>query len=84
LDSFNEYLFEYIPTSKCVGDDKEEPTMYDKILEGVKKDRVMTPDFLKLIHGFVLDNIKHMDPYKMYDLTFSNVGNFLLYCKNMY
>ena len=58
--------------------------MYDEILEGVKRDRVMTAEFLKLIHGFVLDNTEHMDPYKRYNLTLSDVGKSELYCKNIY
>ena len=40
--------------------------MYDEILEGVKRDRPMTPEFQKLIHGFVLDNTAHMEPYQRY------------------
>ncbi len=80
----NEYLSEYTPTTKRAWDDKEEPAMYDEILEGVKRDRVMTAEFLKLIHGFVLDNTEHMDPYKRYNLTLSDVGKSELYCKNIY
>ena len=29
--------------------------MYDEILEGAKRDSVMTPEFMKLIHGFRLE-----------------------------
>ena len=80
----NEYLSEYTPTTKRAWDDKEEPAMYDEILEGVKRNRVMTAEFLKLIHGFVLDNTEHMDPYKRYGLTLSDVGKVNLYCKIMH
>jgi len=80
----NEYLSEYTPTTKRAWDDKEEPAMYDEILEGVKRNRVMTAEFLKLIHGFVLDNTEHMDPYKRYSLTLSDVGKVNLYCKIMH
>lgn len=38
--------------------------MKDEILEGVKRDRAMGPEFQKLIHGFVLDNTEHMEPYR--------------------
>lgn len=59
----NEYLSEYTATTKRAWDDKEEPAMYDEILEGAKKDRPMTAEFRKLIHGFVLNNTEHMVPY---------------------
>ena len=62
----NEYLSQYNATTKRSWDDEEEPTMYDEILEGVKRDRPMTPEFQKLIHGFVLDNRAHMEPYRRY------------------
>jgi len=61
----NEYLSEYTPTTKRAWDDKEDPAMYDEILEGGKCDRSMSREFQKLIHGFVLDNtVKHMEPYR--------------------
>jgi hypothetical protein len=66
----NEYLSEYTPTTKRAWDDKEEPAMYDEILEGARRDRVMTPEFMKLVHGFVLDNTEHMDPYRRYKSHF--------------
>ena len=62
----NEYLAEYTPTTKRAWDEIEEPTMNDEILEGTKRDRPMSPDFLKLIHGFLLDNSKHMEDYRRY------------------
>ena len=62
----NEYLSNYTPTTKRTWDDKEEPAMNDEILEGIKKDRVMSPKFQKLIHGFVLDNTEYMEPYRRY------------------
>ena len=73
----NEYLSEYTATRKRAWDDEEEPTMNDEILEGVKRDRLMTPEFQKLIHNFVLDNTEHMEPYRRYDtlvlcMTFSS------------
>ena len=63
----NEYLSEYTPTRKRAWDDKEEPAMFDEILEGAKRDRVMSPEFMKLIHGFVLENTEHVAPYRRYD-----------------
>lgn len=60
----NEYMVEYTPTTKRAWDDKEEPAMYDEILEGTKRDRPMTPAFQKLIQEFVLDNTEHMEPYR--------------------
>jgi hypothetical protein len=60
----NEYLSEYTPTTKRAWDDKEEPAMYDEILEGASRGRMMTPQFQKLVHGFVLDNTEHMEPYR--------------------
>jgi len=60
----SEYLSEYNATTKRAWDDDEEPAMYDEILEGAKRDRVMTEEFSKLIHGFVLDNMAHMETYR--------------------
>ena len=62
----NEYLAEYTPTTKRAWDENEEPTMNDEILEGTKRDRPMSSDFLKLIHGFLLDNNEHMEDYRRY------------------
>ena len=66
----NEYFFEYTPTTKRSWDDKEEPAMYDEIQEGVKKDRVISPKFQKLVHGFVLDNTTHMEEYRRYSSVY--------------
>ena len=63
----NENLSEYTPTTKRAWDDKEEPAMFDEILEGGKRDRVMSPEFMKFIHGFVLKNTEHMAPYRRYN-----------------
>jgi len=65
----NEYLSNYTAIRKRAWDDNEEPAMYDEIMEGVKRDRVMSPEFQKLIHGFVLDNIAPMEPYRRYIWT---------------
>jgi len=62
----SEYLSEYNATTKRAWDDEEEQTMYDEVLEGAKRDRVMTEEFQKMIHGFVLDNTAHMEPYRKY------------------
>lgn len=62
----NEYLSQYTPTSKRAWDDNEEPAMYDEILEGARRDRPMSFEFQKMIHGFVLDNTEHMEPYRRY------------------
>ena len=62
----NEYLSEYTPTTKRAWDDNEEATMYDEILEGRKCDRVMSDEFQKLIHAFILDNIEPMECYRRY------------------
>jgi len=60
----SEYLSEYNATTKRAWDDEEEPAMYDEILEGAKRDWVMTEEFIKLIHAFVLDNTAHMETYR--------------------
>jgi len=59
-----EYLAKYTPTTKRAWDDKEDLAMNDEILEGAKRNRPMSIEFQKLIHGFVLDNTKHMKPYR--------------------
>ena len=69
----NEYLSEYTPTTKRAWDDKEEPAMYDEILEGTKRDCPMTPAFQKLIQEFVLDNTKHMAPYRRQVIIYSDL-----------
>lgn len=60
----NDYISEYTSTTKRAWDADEEPAMYDEILEGGKHERPMSMQFRKLIHGFVLDNTKHMKPYQ--------------------
>ena len=45
----NEFLSEYTPTTKRAWDDKEEPAMFDEILEGAKRDRPMSTAFMKHI-----------------------------------
>ena len=62
----NEYLSLYTPTTKRAWDDKEEPAMYDEILEGGKRDRLMTNDFRRLVHEFVLENTEHMEVYRRF------------------
>jgi len=58
----NEYLLEYTPTTKRAWDDNEEATMYNEILEGTNHDHILTDEFQKLVHDFVLDNIEPMEP----------------------
>lgn len=60
----NEYLSQYTPTTKRAWDDKEEPAMYDEILEGSPHDQKMSAQFQRLIHEFVLHNTEHMEPYR--------------------
>jgi len=60
----NEYLSEYTPTTKRAWDEDEEPGMYDEVLEGGKRDRFMSVEFQKQIHGFILDNSEHLDEYR--------------------
>ena len=69
----NEYMSAYEPTTKRAWDDKEEPAMYDEILEGAKKDRVMTAEFVTFIHDFVLENTEHMVPYMRYGFLFQSL-----------
>lgn len=66
LGFLNEYLSHYTPTRKHAWDAEEEPAMYDEVLEGVKQDRIMSPEFQNLIHGFVLDNTEPVEPYRRY------------------
>ena len=80
----NEYLSKYNATTKRAWDDEEEATMYDEILEGGKRDRAMTPEFQKLIHGFVLDNTEHLEPYRRCVLLNSCLSFFLYFCRSTF
>lgn len=60
----NEYLANYTPTTKRAWDENEEPTMYDEVLEGGKKDRFMSEAFRKEIHGFILDSSEYLELYR--------------------
>ena len=51
LDFYTEYMQTYIITSHRVQDNKEDPTMNNKILEGVGRPRILT---LEWIHEFVV------------------------------
>ena len=49
-----EYMQEYTSSIQRVWDDKEDPSMYDEILEGNKRARQLSPDLQGWIHEFEL------------------------------
>jgi hypothetical protein len=52
LAPLNEYVSTFTPLAKSAWDDKEQPAMYDENLEGSKKTRSMTKEFMKQIVCF--------------------------------
>jgi hypothetical protein len=43
--------------------EKEDPSMYDKVLEGVGHPQVMNVNLWNMAHSFVLHNAKLMGPW---------------------
>lgn len=59
-----EYMQEYTTTSRRVWDDKEDPSMYDEILEGNDRPRYLTPNLRGWIHEFVLTNAAPLEDWR--------------------
>lgn len=58
LDFITEDMAQYRPTSRCVWDDKEDPTMADEILEGKGRPRLQSDELKKWLHGFVCEMLQ--------------------------
>jgi len=56
-------MSDYNITSRRVWDDKEEPSIVDKILDGKGKPKLLSEEFRTTMHEFVLDNAIHSQPY---------------------
>ncbi len=58
-----EYIQNFITTRKRVWDDKEEPTMNDKVLEGNGWPQIMSANLHDMVHSFVLQNVELMSSW---------------------
>jgi hypothetical protein len=59
-----EYMTSYSITNRRVWDDKEDPTMNDKILEGVGRPRILIPKIRDWIHEFVVNNVAPLELWR--------------------
>jgi hypothetical protein len=55
---------EYTVTIRRVWDDKEDPSMYNEILEGAKRARRLPPDLQQWIHKSVVNNAAPLEKWK--------------------
>lgn len=61
----SEYLSEGQSAMKRVWDSEEDPTMTDMVLEGKGKLRELDGTVQMQIHGFILDNVDILEPYRL-------------------
>lgn len=59
-----EYMQEYTVTTRRVWDDKEDPSMYDEILEGGGRARHLPSDLRQWIHEFVVNNAAPLEEWR--------------------
>ena len=59
-----EYMQEYTTTTRRMWDDKEDPSMYDEILEGNGRARRLSSDLRGWIHEFVLNNAAPLEDWR--------------------
>ncbi len=59
-----EYMQEYTTTARRVWDDKEDPAMYDEILEGNERTRYLSPNLRGWIHEFVVTNAAPLEDWR--------------------
>jgi hypothetical protein len=59
-----EYMQEYTTTTRRVWDDKEDPAMYDEILEGNERTRYLSPNLRGWIHEFVVTNAAPLEDWR--------------------
>ncbi len=52
-----EYLVDFTTTRCRVWDDKEDPSMFDEVLEGGGCPQIMTTNLRDMVHSFVLQNV---------------------------
>jgi hypothetical protein len=64
LGFITKYINGYNITSHRVWDDKEDPTIVDKILEKKGKPKLLSEGLRNAMHNFVLDNAAHIEPYR--------------------
>ena len=59
-----EYMQSYTVTTRRVWDDKEDPSMYDEILEGAERACRLPPDLQQWIHEFVVNNAAPLEEWR--------------------
>ena len=59
-----EYIQIYSVTSRKIWDDKEDPIMNDKILEGIGRPKILIPKIRNWIHEFVVNNVAPLESWK--------------------
>ena len=59
-----EYMQDYTVTIQRVWDDKEDPSMYDEILEGGARARHLPPNLRQWIHEFVVNNAAPLEEWR--------------------
>lgn len=59
-----EYMQDYTITTRRVWDDKEDPSMYDEIIEGAGRMRRLPPDLHQWIHEFVVNNAAPLEEWR--------------------
>jgi hypothetical protein len=59
-----EYMQSYTVTTRRECDDKENPSMYDEILEGAERAHRLPPDLQQWIHEFILNNAAPLEEWR--------------------
>ncbi len=59
-----EYMQEFKGSTRRVWDDKEDPTMYDEILEGSGRVRHLSFELRQWIHEFVVNNASPLENWR--------------------
>jgi hypothetical protein len=57
-------MAEYDATTWCVWDPVEDPTLYDKIMQGKGRPRRMSDNLKNWIHSFIYDNVGQLEDYR--------------------
>jgi hypothetical protein len=60
LEFWIEYLQNFTATTWQIWDEKEDPKMYDEVLEGYGRSRIMNVDLQDMAHSFILHNVELM------------------------
>jgi hypothetical protein len=60
---FTKYMSTYMPTSRRVWNNQENPTMTDVILKDKDKVRLLSEELQKWLYNFVCNNLDALEPY---------------------